>query len=96
MLGFRLEKDTIISRDLLFVKIAFIIMLSLWVYGESGNSVFDRINLDFPYKALFLIIASAIVALGVAYAIVKVLSIFLAVYLMDTILNTMYWINQSI
>ena len=62
--------------DLLFVTIAFIIMLSMCIYGESGNSVFDRVNLDFPYKPLFPIIVSAVVALGVAYAIVKTLSIF--------------------
>ena len=72
MIGFRLEKNTIISRDVLTASIAFVLMLLFAIYFDSRNassSLDDICSYNLGNTLLFIIFGT-IYAFCIAYMVV--------------------------
>lgn len=78
MLGFRLEKETIISRDVLTASIAFVLMLLFAIYFDNRNasSSLDDICSYSLGNTLLFIIFGTISAFCIAYMVVCLLGLF--------------------
>ena len=73
MLGFRLDKETIISRDVLTCVISFVILFLLAIYCDSRHSSLSADYLDYSWWNVYLFMFGGLAIFILVYTIVYIL-----------------------
>jgi hypothetical protein len=93
MIGFRLEKKIIISRDVIAISIAFVLMLLLCIYLSIKYSSLDKLYSVGLFRDLLYITVGTISAVSISYAIIGILELFYGS--LFTIYSIKYYISDT-
>jgi lipoprotein len=93
MLGFRLEKKTIVSRDAIAIAIYFVFMLLSCIYLSIKYQSLDKIYSVGLFRDLLYITVGTISAVSISYAIVGILELFYGS--LFTIYSIKYYISDT-
>lgn len=93
MIGFRLEKNTIISRDAIAIAISFVFMLLSCIYLSIKYTSFDKLYSLGLFRDLLYIIVCTISEIAISYAIVGILELFYGS--LFTIYSIKYYISDT-
>ena len=93
MLGFRLEKKIIISRDVIAIAISFVFMLLSCIYLSIKYTSFDKLYSLGLFRDLLYIIVGTISEIAISYAIIGILELFYGSSF--TIYSIKYYISDT-
>lgn len=93
MIGFRLEKKTIVSRDAIAIAISFVLMLLSGIILSIKYQSLDKIYSVGLFRDLLYITVGTISAVSISYAIIGILELFYGS--LFTIYSIKYYISDT-